>query len=220
MLSRSDQKGFVGSIVGVFVLSFLLIGATVFGIWAFTSRSDFKNNSDKISAVAVDKALATQKEQLEKDFLEREKQPFDTFTGPSEQGSVKFQFPKTWEIYAAVVSTNNATPIDAYAHPNYVPGLTGTTALALRFQVLNQDYATILKTFDSQVKLGTAKVSPIRVAKVQSVLGSRIDGKIDAKNTGAMVLLPLRDKVLKIWTESNTYVNDFNQMLTTLEFSP
>jgi hypothetical protein len=39
--------------------------------------------------------------------------------------------------------------------------------------------------------------------------------------TGTMVLLPMRDKTLEIWTESNDYLNDFNTyVLPNMTFAP
>ena len=62
-------------------------------------------------------------------------------------------------------------------------------------------------------------VAPFRAVLVDSVLGARIDGEITTKRTGSVVLLPLRDKTLKIWTESNAYTADFDEILTNLSFS-
>jgi hypothetical protein len=40
-------------------------------------------------------------------------------------------------------------------------------------------------------------------------------------NNGILVLLPMRDKTLKIWTESTAYFTDFNTyILPNLTFSP
>lgn len=219
MLNKMDSRGSVRNSVLIFVSVLLFVGTAAFGVWAFMGRADYKNNSDKKSAVAVAAAKKVQKTSDEADFLEREKQPYETFDGPSEFGSLKIVYPKTWELYVDV-KTTGGTSIDGYAHPAYVPGLLSDTAFALRFQVLSADYASLLKQYEGSTKNATVTVSPFRAELVNSVLGSRIDGQITTKRTGNVVLLPLRDKTLKIWTESNTYTADFNEVLKNLSFAP
>ncbi len=219
MLKHTNDDGSIRSaaLIGVFVL--LLIGSLVFGIWAYMSRADYKSNSDKKSASAVAVAKNEQKKADVADFIEKEKQPFETFNGPSEFGSLKVVYPKTWELYVDIKSTSG-TSVDGYAHPGYVPGLTSDTAFALRFQVVASDYASLLKQYEGSTKKATVTVAPFRAELVNSVLGSRIDGQITTKRTGSVVLIPLRDKTLKIWTESDTYNADFNEILKNLSFSP
>jgi len=220
MLKSTDSEGSIRSsvLIGVFVL--LLVGSTVFGVWAFMSRSDYKNNSDKKSATAVAAAKEEQKAIDEAAFLEKEKQPNETFNGPSEFGSLKIVYPKTWELYVDVKTAGSGTSVDGYAHPGYVPGVQSDTAFALRFQVISSDYVSLLKQYESLTKNGGVTVSPFRAELVNTVLGSRVDGQITTKRTGSVVFLPLRDKTLKIWTESNTYTADFDAVLKNLSFSP
>lgn len=214
-----NQRGSIPSSALTVLFAFLFVGAAAGGVWAYMSRADYKNNSDKKSEVAVAAAKEKQKAVDEADFLEREKEPYETFEGPSEFGSVKIVYPKTWELYADIKSTGG-TSIDGYAHPKYVPGIQSDTAFALRFQVISNDYDSQLKAFESGTKNGTVTVAPFRAVLVDSVLGARIDGQISTKRTGNLVLLPLRDKTLKIWTESNTYTADFNTILENLSFAP
>lgn len=216
---RLDQRGSIKSIVLMSGAVFLFLASVSFGVWAYMSRADYKNNSDKKSDAAVVIAKKEQKAADEADFLEREKQPYETFEGPSEFGSIKIVYPKTWELYVDV-KPEGGTPIDGYAHPGFAPGIQTDTAFALRFQVLASDYNDLLKQFESATKKGSVAVSPFRAVLVDTILGARIDGQITTKRTGNIVLLPLRDKTLKIWTESETYTADFNEILKNLTFSP
>jgi hypothetical protein len=219
MLKRLDSKGFATNSLFTILFVVLFVASSAFGVWAFMSRTDYKNNSDKKSADAVEVAKTEQRSTDETDFLEREKQPFETYNGPSEFGSIKIVYPKTWELYVDTKSTGG-TSVDGYGHPGYVPGITSDTAFALRFQVISADYASQLKMFESATKNATVVVSPFRAELVSDILGSRINGQISTKRTGSVVLIPLRDKTLKIWTESDTYVNDFNEILKNLSYSP
>ena len=217
---RVNQKGSVQSSAILVGLVVLFLASSAFGVWAFMGRADYKNNSDRKSAAAVAAAKEEQKATDEAEFLEKEKQPYETFSGPSEFGSIKIVYPKTWELYVDVKTAGSGTSVDGYAHPGYVPGVQSDTAFALRFQVIGADYASLLKQYESSTKNGTVTVAPFRAVLVDSVLGARIDGQITTKRTGSVVLLPLRDKTLKIWTESNTYTADFNTVLENLSFSP
>ena len=217
---RLNQRGSIQSSALTVGFAVLFVASTAFGVWAFMGRADYKNNSDKKSATAVATAKEEQKATDEADFLEREKQPYETFDGPSEFGSIKIVYPKTWELYVDVKTTGSGTSVDGYAHPIYVPGVQSDTAFALRFQVIGDDYTSLLKQYESSTKNGSVTVAPFRAVLVDSVLGARIDGEITTKRTGSVVLLPLRDKTLKIWTESNAYTADFDEILANLSFSP
>jgi hypothetical protein len=53
------------------------------------------------------------------------------------------------------------------------------------------------------------------------VTGVRVDGQIADNIQGSMIILPLRDKTQEIWTESNSFLPDFNNnILPNLTFSP
>jgi hypothetical protein len=53
------------------------------------------------------------------------------------------------------------------------------------------------------------------------VVGSRIDGEINLGQKDSMILLPVRDKTIKISTESQEFMGDFNDIvLANLKFVP
>ena len=52
--SLSDQRGALnGLLIPLILVVVLFLGAAGFGFWAFSSREDYKNNSDAKVAVAV-----------------------------------------------------------------------------------------------------------------------------------------------------------------------
>lgn len=211
------------------ILAILLIVSLAFGYWAFSGRQDYKTNVDKKIATAVAAAEVTQKTTLQKQFDEQSKSPYKTFTGPSTYGSITFQYPKTWSAYVDESGSGNSL-VDGYFHPDQVPGVSGQAAYALRVQLTNDDYATVLQQFDTFTSGGQAKASayiPPKMKNVASVqVGTRIDGVIDRANdssniTGAMVVMKVRDKTLKVYTESNDFLSDFNNtILPSLTFAP
>ncbi len=115
----------------------------------------------------------------------------------------------------------SSIPVEGYFHPSFVPGVQSGTDFALRVQVTNQPYDQELKQFESKTKSGKVKVSPYKAPKVPNVLGSRVDGEINNGQKDSMVLFPVRDKTLKISTESDQFLSDFNSIiLANLTFVP
>jgi hypothetical protein len=112
--------------------------------------------------------------------------------------------------------------VDGYFQPDFVPSINSqTAAFALRLQVVQQTYDQALMQFSSLAKQGKVTVTPFKAAKVPSVVGVRIDGQIFPSKKGSMILLPLRDKTFKLWTESDSFTPDFNNnILPNFSFSP
>ena len=207
-------------LVPLILMVLLLVTSIGFGAWAYLGRQDYKNNSDKKSAAAVaaaEKLLDTKKEI---DFAEREKQPLKTYNGSSSLGSVSIQYPKTWSAYV-VESAKGAKPLDAYFHPNVVPGTSSDTAYALHVQISNTPYDQELDDYEDDTKTGKVKVEPITAVNVAGVTGARIAGEVGKGKTGVTVLFPVRDKTLIITTESRDFVGDLDTIiLANLKFSP
>ncbi len=220
-MNRLNQKGSNTALVAALLFAALLaIGALSFGFWAFASRQNYKNNADQIIAAQVKIAQDKTATAKDNEFAQKEKSPLKTYRGPETYGSVLIRYPKSWSAYISQSSDSN-NPLDGYFHPNFVPDVQSKTSFALRVQVVADAYSDVLAQFSEQVTSGTAKVTPFRAAKVQGTLGSKVVGAIDSEKQGTMVLFPLRDKTLKIWTESSQYIGDFNKfILPNLSFSP
>jgi hypothetical protein len=192
----------------------------IIGAWAYGGRQDNNNNVDAKIASAV--AVAKEAEAKVKDaqFAEESKNPFKTYKGSSTYGSLVVKYPKTWSAY---VRDSSTTPyINGYFAPNIVPDTTSqSSTFALRIQVLGQSYSSVLKQF--QVTGQTAKVSikPYALPKVPGTVGAYISGQISSNKNGYMVILPLRNTTVRIWTESEQYKKDFNNIiLANASFSP
>jgi hypothetical protein len=210
-------------IVTLIALILLLILAIIFGYLTYSKMIDYKNNSDKLSAVAVAKATQDQKKQIEADYAEQEKSPLKNYTSPSQYGSVSINYPKTWSAYIIEQSTGNQTPVNGYFNPGFVPNTAGEgTAFILRIQILDQPYKNVVDQYNTQVTQGKLKASTFKAENVKnSLLGIRLVGQLSQTVKGEIVVIPMRDKVLKIWTETETGRADFNNfILKSLTFSP
>lgn len=214
-----------GSLLVPFIIVFLFFLGTVgFAAWAFLGMQDYKNNSDQKSAQAVKKAVVIEDVKKEAAFAETEKLPVKTYKGSATFGSLTFAYPKTWSAYISETGTGTS-PINGYMNPNYVPDILNSgTAFALRFQVINTAYPQLLKSYDSLVTTGKAVVAPYAAAKQPKTLGSIITGTPDYARPNVnqiIVILPIRDKTIQIWTEGPEHVEDFYKIiLPSLNFEP
>ncbi len=211
---KINQIGSMNPLVIPLVLSVLLIiGASVAAVMYYTKFIEQRDSNKPIIEAAVIKAEESQKTKLEAEFVEREKIPTKNYTSPAELGSVKLNFPKTW---SSMVALGKATDIDFYGHPNYVPS--EGINYALRMSIVKKAFSTDIKSYDAQVKKGDLKATAVQIS---GVTGTRLDGFLKKDQEGSMVVFPLRDKTLKVWTESKEFRNDFdNIVLKNLTFVP
>lgn len=216
-----DERGELNILlIPVILLVLLLVGAGAFAVWAYSGRQDYKNNvASKVSA-AVETSKTNVQAADAKQYAEAAKQPFKVYVGPEAYGSVHISYPKTWSGY--VDTTSNSTPVNGYFYPDVVPSINDkNSSFALRIQLLQTPYDQVVSQFSSQVKQGVITITPYALPRVPSVVGVRIDGQITTTKQGSMIVLPMRDKTLEIWTEANTFLSDFNtNILPNITFSP
>jgi hypothetical protein len=87
--------------------------------------------------------------------------------------------------------------------------------------VVNRTFDQEVRQFDGNVKAGKTKAKPYKPANVDNIVGLQLTGQIDSRQQGTMVLLQLRDKTIKIWTEGDDYKKDFfENILANLTFIP
>jgi hypothetical protein len=206
---------------------FLGIAAVALGIafgWAFMQMGDYRDNSDQKVNVAVEEARATQKTESAQICAEEAKLPHLVFTGPADFGSVTFEYPKTWAVFVEKDGTGatSSTQYTAFFNPKIVPPINAKTPVALRMNIESRAYDQVLRSYDSKIKRGELKASPItlgQTADFRGYEGTRIDGQFDDGITGSAVIFKIRDKTLTLRVDSQNYMGDFNEtILTTLKF--
>ncbi len=215
------KKSFNGLIIPLVLAVILFLAAAGFGVWAFAGMQDYKNNSDKKISSAVTIAQQETTTAKDKEFTEKYKNPLNEYKGPASFGTLNIKYPRTWSAFVTEATATGGTPVDGYFHPGFVPGLLSGTDYALRVRVVSKQYADELKQFESKIKTGKVKASPFKPAKVEGVVGTRIDGEINTGQQDSMVLFPLRDKTIEISTESAQFRGDFDSIiLANLTFVP
>lgn len=213
----TNQRGALNVLAIPLIMSVvLLLGALGFGAWAFTERQEYKNNTEEKVDSAVAVAVQQAKSEKDNEFLEREKEPLKTYTSASQYGNFTFQYPKTWSGY----SHEQGEELTLTFQSDIVSS-EPSTPYALKIEVINRKYDIVVARSDNNIKQGKLSASAIKLPKVPDVLGLRLDGQIENDKTGAVVFMPLRDKTLKISTESPDKVSEFNKyILPNFEFDP
>ena len=213
-----NQRGNVDPLIIPLIATILIaFGLAGFGVWSYSGYIDNRDNVDQKVAAAVETAEANQRTQLQADFDQQAKIPLKTYISPAAVGSITIKYPKTWSAYIEE-EISSSQPFSAYFHPDCVPALRSDVALALRATLDDDNYADVLEGYDHDITSGELTVKPVKVAGVSGV---RLTGTIDRDVQGVMVMFPLRDKTLKVWTESTSFLADFdNIILKKLSFSP
>ncbi len=216
-----DERGTINALlIPLILVTILFLGICVFAFWAFSGRQEYKNETDKIVELQVSIAKKETATEKDNEFTEKEKQPLKSYLGPSSFGGLVIKYPKTWSGYVDD-GGKSGSPVDGYFHPTTVPGIQGDASYALRAQILDKSFSDEVKTFDSRVKNGKARASTYSNKNIPGVVGVKIEGEIDSNKQGIVILMPLRDKTVKIYTESDQFYNDFNNhILPNFSFTP
>jgi hypothetical protein len=221
MIKHNQVGAANGLLISLIFSIMLLVGAAVFGGWAYSSRQDYKNNVDIKIADAVAVAKKEEAKRKDAEFVEAEKRPLRSYIGPSAFGAVRVAYPKTWSVYVNDTGgTESGAAVDGFFHPKVVPAVDAEASVfALRIQVVNEPYAEVVRN------LGEGQEAPVIKAyalpKVPDVIGIKATGKILDDKSGTMVVLPLRAQTLQIWTDGQQFVKDFESIiLPNLSFTP
>lgn len=208
-------------LVPLILMAVFFFAAAGFGIWAFTSRADYKNNSDQKAAAAAQVAREEQESADAAKYAEEIKKPYDSYIGPAAFGNITVNYPKTWSAYV-VENDRGSTPVAGWFNPKTVPSVTEQDSnFALRVELVSSTYQAALDSFKPRIDKGVATIQPYTLPKVPSVVGSRIEGQITERKQGTMIVMPLRNMTLKIWTESNDFKGDLDtHILPNLSFVP
>ncbi len=227
-MKRLNDKGAInGLVLTESLTTLLLIGALGFGLWAFLGLQDYRNNTDKKIAAAVAVAKQTTASEKDNEFAKKEKSLLTSYISPAVYGSIGLNYPKIWNAAVSESIDNNIT-VNAFFQPRVIsiPSLADNSgkdsvSFALRLQLLKASYSTTLSNYAPGTASGKIKVTPFKAALVPSVMGVRLDGEIFPGKQSSMVILPLRDKTIQVWTESAQYLTDFNDsILPSLTFLP
>ena len=220
--SPESGKSFVGLIKTIAIVVLSLVAVTFVGLFIWMSVQYNEAQSDvngKIDA-AVQVAVEEKAVQLEMEFSEREKYPFYTFKGPDDYGALSFKYPKTWSVYVAEGATNGGD-FRAYLNPREVNTVSNSTINALRVSILNRGFDDVAAEYQEAMEDRDANLTVESVTiGVDNVTANRYTGTIpDTEFSGYIVIFKIRDKTAILQTDSTLFAEDFNTLLSTVQFN-
>ena len=204
----------------ILIIVISLVAVTFIGlfVWTLVRYNDASTDLDKKISDAVAIAEEKQALELEKEFSEREKDPYRTFSGPADYGELTFEYPKTWSVYVASDAAKGGD-FSAYFNPIEVEPMSNTTVNALRLTIQNknfesvaQDYQKVLEARDSNLNMESITVF--------ETAANRYSGTIPGTEfNGYIVIFKIRDKTAILRTDSVLFKEDFDRILETVTFN-
>ncbi len=210
-LSEKKNTTLIETIILV-VVCLIAAAAIVFAVIFFMKYNELNTDFESKKSLEVAKAVKEQEDKDNASFTEREKLPYYSFTGPSDYGSISFQYPKTWSVYVDSDGTNNSD-FKAYFRPSQVdPIKNKDSRYALRFSILNRQYDTVQKTYQTKVTSGKMTASVFN-ADDNNITGLRYEGEIEKDINGVVVLVKVNDKTAVFQMDAEVYRTDFETLL-------
>lgn len=191
--------------------------AIVIAVVFFMQYNDLKTNYDSEKGIAVAEAVKAQEDADIEKFKEESKLPYSKFTGPSDYGSLSFEYPKTWNVYVNSDGADN-TDYEAYFRPGQVdPVSKDTSRYGLRFQIYDRQITSVQPDYENKVKDGSLTSSVFSAGSGASALtGTRYEGNISEKIRGIVILIKVNDKTAIFQTDSDSYRADFDKLVNSL----
>lgn len=208
---------FIKTIV-IVVLGLLALTFIVLFVWILVKYNDVNDDVQGKIAVAVASAKEEQQTEDEKEFAEREKDPYQTFSGPADYGELTFKYPRTWSVYIEADASNGGD-FKAYLNPIQVNPISKTNINALRVTIRDKDFESVAAEYQRVMERKDADLS-VETISVAGAVANRYSGKIpNTELRGYIVVFKIRDKTAVLQTESVLFESDFNRLLTTISFN-
>lgn len=200
------------ALVVVSLIAVLFVGLF---IWKYLEWDSVKTDVDGQIDAAVALAISENTTKLENEFLEREKYPYKTFSGPADYGSLNFEFPKTWNTYIAQDAANGGN-FEAYLNPGEVQPVSAQTINALRVQILDQAFENVARNYENLTNSGQLSVT---TRPVGSAVANVYTGTLPNNIRGIATIFKVRDKTILIQTDAELFAEEYYKLLDTVTFA-
>jgi hypothetical protein cdivTM_09948 len=215
-IARAKNRIDLLKTIGLIVVSLLAVLFIGLFIWMTLKWSEANTNVQGKIDVAVAEARNSLQTKLEGDFEEKEKYPFLTFSGPTDLGSLNFEYPKTWNLYVPDDASRGGD-YHAYLNPGQVNVVDDSTVMALRVTIKSEQMDRVLEDYTRKIESGEMTVSS---TVVNGVNVSVYTGKLDSDLMGIVCIFKIRDKTAILQTDSsNVFRADFERILSTIRFN-
>lgn len=196
------------------IFIFLIGGAAIAG--AAYCQSQYSQLSESVNSkrsIEISNKKEETKLADDKAYEKRSANPYREFTGPSDFGSITFEYPKEWSVYLNNDDDSNPT-YEAYFGPDYIPPVGQGSIFALSFKLVGQNYDAYIKQFEGK------KLSSSSAFSVNGLTGIKVTGKLDEKEDqpdGAEVIIKINNYTAIIRTDDyEEYGNEFDRVIEDL----
>lgn len=207
----SSKKWLIIAIV--FIVTTVVLGGLA--VWALVNYYDQKTNVDGKVSNAVAVAVKEEKEKSEQAIIKAAKEPRTQFAGPDDYGRVAFKYPRNWSAYEANEGGQSGA-YEAYFSPGVIPPVSEEQRYALRLTIANTDYDQALNEYEQLVTDGSLNSSAVTI---NGQNGTRLDGAFNENIRGSAIIFKIRDKTVTLRTDAQTFMEDFNALIATIEFN-
>ena len=222
----AKKKDVTGLVKTIAIIAVSLVAITFIGlfIWMFVQYNDAQSDLDGKLAIAAAEARDEQATKDEEEFLDREKYPYKTFSGPADYGQLTFEYPKTWSVYVAADASSGGD-FNAYFNPIQVDAVGKETINALRVSIRNKSFDDVTEEYQKAMnkKNSNLTVESVTIGseeKGTSVTANRYTGTIPNTDlSGYIVVFKIRDKTAVLQTDSVLFREDFDKLLGTIVFN-
>ncbi len=204
-------------IIGTVVATLIAITFIGLFIYAFSEWNTVRTDVNGQITAAVATAVSEKTDELELQFAQREKLPYNLFAGPADYGELSFDYPKTWSVYEAEDAVNGGD-YEAYLNPDKVYPVSDSNINALRVLIKNQAYDNYVTTYDNYVKNGKLSVAvrPINGENANIYTGELPNTD---KLQGSAAVFKLRDKTVVLQVDSEVFYDDFYKILDSVRYN-
>lgn len=214
---KKDIAGLVKTIV---IIALSLVSVTFIGlfIWMNSQYNDVQTDVQQKIDLAVAKGRDEQADKDEAEFLEREKYPYKTFSGPIDYGELSFEYPKNWSVYVAAAATKGGD-FNAYFNPVQVDAVGKETINALRVTIEDKSFEDVVAEYQKAMEKKDSNLT-VESVTVAGVAANRYTGTIpNTELSGFIVVFKIRDKTVIMQTDSVLFKDDFDKLLGTVKFN-
>lgn len=197
------------------VVCLIAAAAIVFAVINFMNYNEVKNNADSDKQIAVAEAKKEQQEIDNVKFEDQLKLPNNHFTGPSDYGSLGFEYPKTWSVYIESDGLNNSDFVSYFSPTQVNPVKSDDSRYALRFSILNRQFDAVVKDYEKLVENNELRESTFN-GDGQRISGIRYEGMLDDEINGVAIVVKVNDKTAIFQTDASVFFNDFDAVMASL----
>ena len=220
--TKTDNSVLLKTIFLVFSIVAMCAFAGLF-IWAYLNWQERANDVDIQIAVAVAENEREVVAQKEAEFTEREKEPYEAFTGPADYGQVTFSYPKTWSVYIDKDASDGGD-FEAYFNPGEVNPISDEEINSLRFKITTETFDSVSSTYRKHMedKNNNVSVETITIGSGTSAVAAEKYSGTSIKNkewNGYSVIFKIRDKTVIFETDSVLFEEDFNKIISSITFN-